>query len=86
MARKYETLTDLAAAFKRGELAGYTLWLDNDCTGLRYTGPVPDGLSEDEGYAYRDRKTDEAREWYRGNGYGDLGEACDAAGIPNEWV
>lgn len=84
---KYETLSDLAAAFRRGELTHYKLVLDNDSAWLSYTGPLPEGVGKDTdaAYAFMDEKAEECRGWYRGHGYSDLGEACDAAGIPNEW-
>lgn len=79
---KFKTLKDLANSFASGELKHYKLILDNDDSFLSYIGPIPEGEDED---CYRDRKNDEAREWYRGNGYADLAEACEAAGIPCEW-
>ncbi len=83
---KYNNLVELAEAFKRGDLIGFVLMLDNDDSFLRYTGPVPEGLNNDEAEIYRDRKTDEASDLFRGHGYEDLGDACKAAGIPSEWV
>lgn len=86
---KYANLVELAAAFRSGELnkEHYTLVLDNDSSCLRYTGPLPDGVSIESGAAdaWRDEKRDECRAWFRGNGYSDLSDACDAAGIPNDW-
>ena len=83
MARKYKNLAELANAFKTGELKKnlYILQLDNDCSALRYIGPV-NGEDED---IERDRKNDECGEWFEGNGYADLKDACEAAGIPSEW-
>jgi len=83
---KYENMVELAEAFKKGELEGYTLMLDTDNSFLWYSGPVPDGLNEDEAESFCDRKTDEASDWFHGNGYADVGDACKAAGIPAEWV
>lgn len=86
---KYKNLTELAAAFRSGDLnrAHYTLVLDNDGSWLRYIGPLPDGVARDSEAAdvWLDAKHDECRAWFRGNGYSDLSDACDAAGIPNEW-
>jgi hypothetical protein len=77
---KYKNLTELAAAFKTGELKKnlYMLQLDNDCSSLRYIGPI---ASEED----LDEKNDECDDWFRGNGYADLKEACEIAGIPCEW-
>ncbi len=82
---KYQNLMELAVAFKEGKLKGYTLMLDNDFSSLRYTGSIPEGLNEEEQEAFTDRKTDEASDLYRGNGYVDIDDACEAAGIPAEW-
>jgi hypothetical protein len=86
---KYKNLQELAAAFQSGELSKehYKLVLDNDCSFLRYCGPTPEGIEEgsDAWWSFYDKKCDEAHDWFRGNGYSDLGDACTAAGIPNEW-
>jgi hypothetical protein len=81
---KYPNLKALAAAFTSGELnrKHYKLILDNDDAFLSYVGPVPRSADADD---YRDSKSDEARTWYRGNGYSDLADAVEAAGIPCEW-
>lgn len=84
--KKYASLKALAAAFKAGELNGYELWLDNDCSGLHYVGPIPDGVTGAAADAFMDQKNDECRGWYKGHGYSDLSDACTAAGIPNSWV
>jgi hypothetical protein len=83
---KYRNLIELAEAFKKGELTGFVLMLDNDDSFLRYIGPVPQGVSDVEAETFRDRKTDEADNIFRGHGYSDLEDACKAAGIPSEWV
>ena len=80
---KYNSLKELATAFKAGELNGYQLMLDNDWSGLRYIGPIPEGCNPD---SYQEKRNDEAREWFQGNGYTDLLDACAAAGISCEWV
>jgi len=89
MTYKYNSLIDVAAAFASGELKRdeYTLVLDNDTSFLRYCGPLPEGILPDspEADAWRDRKVDETRTLFRGNGYADLADACEAAGIPSEW-
>lgn len=86
---KYANLVELAAAFRSGELnkEHYKLVLDNDGSWLQYTGPLPDGVEENSEAAdvWRDERCDECRAWFSGNGYADLGDACNAAGIPNEW-
>lgn len=81
--KKYPNLKALAAAFESGELnrKHYRLIVDNDDSFLSYVGPVPRGEDKD---CYRDRKSDEARDWYRGNGECDMLEALEAAGIPCE--
>ena len=78
--RDYQTYTNLAHAFSSGELDKdkYFLMLDNDNCRLCY---VDDSLSEEE----LDAKNEECVEWFCGNGYSDLAEVCDAAGIPCEW-
>jgi predicted ATP-dependent endonuclease of OLD family len=82
MELKYKNVKELAKAFSRGHLKDYYLMVDNDMAILRYNGAVPDGEDKD---SYYDRKNDEARKWYRGNGYSDLVDALEAAGIPSEW-
>lgn len=86
---KYKNMTALAKAFASGKLdrKQYVLVLDNDDSFLRYCGPLPKGVQKDSEAADRwmDEKNDEAQAWFRGNGYADLSQACDAAGIPNEW-
>lgn len=78
---KYKNLTELAKAFEDGELSRdeWAVWLDNDCSGLTWIGPTPTG---DDEYAFVDRKREEGRTLYRGNGYHDLGDALDALNIP----
>ena len=89
MKRKYKNIKELARAFKCGELSKkeWTLILDNDCSSLRYTGALPDGMDEDseEADVWLDKKNDEADKLFYGNGYSDLQDACEAAGIPTEW-
>ena len=74
---KYKTYTELANAFKSGELdpSKYFLLLDNDDCHLHYMG---DDMDEDAAHEH-------CRNLFRGNGYGDLKELCDAAGIPAQW-
>lgn len=89
MTTKYKNLKQLAAAFASGELdrKKYRLILDNDDSFLTYCGPLPRGMKKDsdEAASWRDSKSDEARQWFRGNGYADLLDACEAAGIPSQW-
>jgi hypothetical protein len=84
---KYKNMMELAEAFRTGELSKehYTLVLDNDSSSLRYTGPNPNEEETDEYWMFQDRKNDEAGELFDGNGYADLKDACEAAGIPAEW-
>jgi hypothetical protein len=87
--KKYETIAELAAAFKNGELdkKNYKLVLDNDVSYLTYCGPLPDDIEKDsdEEYYWLGKKRDEANAMFRGNGYADLLAACRAAGIPADW-
>lgn len=89
MAKKYKNLKQLAAAFASGELdrKQYKLILDNDSSHLSWCGPLPVGMKKDSDAAdaYMDEMDDKAGAMYRGNGYADLQEACEAAGIPCEW-
>ncbi len=83
---RYKTMKDLAEGFRRGELKGYVLWLDNDCFGLRYDGPVPEGQ---DSFDYPDERTDEAQGWYRGKGYAQFDlvlELLEVVGVPTEMV
>jgi hypothetical protein len=81
---KYATYTELAEAFRSGELSkdDWILVLDNDSCHLDWRGACPPGVSEDE---YRDKKYEEGRGLFQGNGYQDLEDAVTAAGIPCEW-
>ena len=81
--RYYKNITELAEAFRQKHLVGYVLDVDNDCSFLRYVGPVPKGVNADE---YRDAKNDECHEWFQGNGYQDIVDALNSAGIPADWV
>jgi hypothetical protein len=84
---KYKNLTKLAEAFKSGELKGYKLILDNDNSFLSYVGKLPEGMRRgtEKAEIWLDKKREEADKLYRGNGYSDLQEALEAAGIPCEW-
>ena len=74
---KYKTYTELAEAFSSGELdkKKYVLVMDNDYCSLNYRG---DDMDENEAY-------DHCQTLFRGGGYGDIIEVCEAAGIPAEW-
>lgn len=87
-AKKYKDIQALAAAFRSGELDPklYTLLMDNDYSSLEYTGPVPEGLSDAAAGAWRDAQTEKAEGLFEGKGYLDAVDACNAAGIPTEWV
>ena len=75
---KYKTYSELAAAFRSGELdrEKYVLRLDNDSCVLCYMG---DDMDEDAAYEH-------GHALFQGHGYTDLAEVCKAAGIPAEWV
>lgn len=75
---KYADYQQLADAFKSGELSreDYILRMDNDNCNLRYIG---DQMDEDEAYGH-------CQSLFRGEGYGDIVEVCNVAGIPCEWV
>ncbi len=85
---KYNNLKELAEAFKSGELSrgDWILRLDNDNSSLYWRGEIPFPEDSDAHTDFFDAKHDEAYEWFRGNGYADLQDACEAAGIPAEWV
>lgn len=86
---KYQNLKEVAAAFQSGELdrEKYTLILDNDDSFLQCTEPLPDGIEEgsDEADAWERKQHERTMSLFRGNGYPDLQDACEAAGIPCEW-
>lgn len=84
---KYKDMAALAAAFKSGELDKdhWRLQMDNDGSHLGYVGPLPEGLDEDSPAADEWREKKEAG-LFRGQGYADIVDACNAAGIPTEWV
>ena len=87
---KYKNMAELAAAFKSGELDAklYTLQMDNDGSHLKYTGPLPDGVEDGSaaGDAWQEEQDDKVGELFHGQGYADIVDACNAAGIPAEWV
>jgi hypothetical protein len=89
MAKKmqFKSLKEVAAAFADGRLAGYKLILDNDSSWLSWEGPLPEGMKRASAAAdaWLDEKNDAASAMFRGNGYADLADACEAAGIPCEW-
>ena len=81
---KYKSITALLAAFRSGEIdkGKWQLSMDNDCSSLQYIGPVPPGVDE---FEFSDQKYNEGRALFRGGGYMDIVELCNAAGIPCEW-
>ena len=85
---KYNTLLDVAKAFKSGELDKneYTLYVDNDYSFITWCGKIPDNLEEDSDAAwdYEMAKREECGKWYKGNGRNDFTLALAAAGIPFE--
>ena len=84
---KYKSIIELAAAFSGGDLVKeqWFLMLDNDSSSLRYRGPNPYEEGTDDHDRFNDGMNDRADELFRGNGYADLKDACEAAGIPCEW-
>lgn len=82
---KYKNLKELAEAFNSGELSRdeWSLFLDNDSTTLCWIGPgAINGTAE-----FGEAKFAEGERLYAGgDGYSDLKEACEAAGIPCRWV
>lgn len=84
--RKYSNLIELAEGFRNGDLEGYILVLDNDSSFLQWVGDNPHEEGTDKHDRYQDKMTEKGEKLFLGNGYRDLGDACTAAGIPNEWV
>ena len=78
---KYKNLKELVAAFNSGELSrdDWSLMVDNDCSSLVWTGPVPEGVDESE---FCDEKYEQGMKLFRGGGSCDAMEAHEAAGIP----
>ena len=74
---KYKTWKELFAAFASGKLPRdkYCVVMDNDCCFLRYLG---DDMDENEAY-------DHCEELFHGDGYRDIVDVLNAAGIPAEW-
>lgn len=87
---KYRDIKALAQAFASGELdrSLYTLQVDSDVSYLAYTGPAPAGLDPSApGYSEWWRaKERETLALFRGMGTAGMVDACNAAGIPAEWV
>lgn len=81
---KYPTIGDLLAAFQSGELDKnlWTLVMDNDGSRLKYVGPVPSGI---DCFRYVGEMNDTASLWFRGGGYDDIVDLCNAVGIPCVW-
>ncbi len=89
MSAKYKNITELATAFKAGELKGWVLSLDNDNTSLSWRGDWPSGVEpgSDEGADFEEKKYDEGHELYDGSDDTYiLPEVLLLAGIPNEEV
>lgn len=87
MTAKYKNIMELAAAFKSGELSKdqWFLMLDNDYSSLRFKGPNPNEEGSDAHEEFEEAMNDKGHELFHGNGYSDLKDACEAAGIPAEW-
>jgi len=87
---KYKNLREVAAAFVTGELdrAHYQLVMEKTSSHLIYRGPLPFGIENGtrEASTWRDQKRDEIRTWFKGNGLLDIVDACNAAGIPADWL
>ena len=75
--KTYNNWKELFDAFNSGELdkSKYTVVMDNDGCRLRYIG---DDMDEDEAYEH-------AIDMFDGNGYSDIVDVLQAAGIPAEW-
>jgi len=84
---KYKNLYELAEGFKKGELVGWILMVDNDSTHLGWVGPSPDGSDEDELMEFEDQKYEKGIELYDGsNDIYILDQALTLAGVPNMGV
>ena len=70
--RKYTTYAELAAAFKAGDLDGWQVWMDNDCSGMQWIGDGEEPVDGDT--------------LFRGAGPADIDDALDALGIPWDYV
>ena len=82
---KYKNIKELAEAFKSGELKDWILMVDNDSTHLRWTGDSP-AFDTDEGDDFECEKYDEGKRLWASPDIYILGQALEAAGIPNEGV
>ncbi|KKN78843.1 hypothetical protein LCGC14_0346150 [marine sediment metagenome] len=85
---KYNNIQELAKAFKSGDLKGWVLMVDNDNTYLRWVGKWPEHIEDDtkESAAFEEQKYDEAEKLWDSPDVYILGQALEAAGIPNEGV
>ena len=84
---KYKNIKELAEAFKLGELKGWVLMVDNDNTYLRWVGEQPDyHKTPDAAEEFQEKNYDEAAELCDSPDVYILGQALEAAGIPNEGV
>ena len=85
---KYKNIKELATGFKKGELDGWVLMVDNDSTHLIWIGDRPENMADDsdEAEEFADKKYDEGKELWRSPDVYILDQALAAAGIPNEGV
>lgn len=85
---KYKNIGELAEAFKSGELQGWVLMVDNDSTHLSWRGNRPEHIKDDtdESEDFEEQKYDEGKRLWDSPDVYILGQALEAAGIPNEGV
>ncbi len=84
---KYKNIQELADGFKKGELKGWVLMVDNDSTHLRWIGKCPDYKTHSDEYDefIEQKEEEEEKLWDSPDSY-ILDQALSAAGIPNEGV
>ena len=82
---KYKNIKKLAAAFRSGELKDWVLMVDNDNTYLRWVGDSPD-YNTAPAAAFEQQKSDEGNDLWDSPDVYILGQALQAAGIPNQGV
>ena len=85
---KYKNIVELAQGFRKGELEGWILMVDNDNTYLRWAGEQPDwNTAPAAAEEFQEQKNDEGDKLWDGNQEAYiLDQALAAAGIPNEGV
>lgn len=78
---KYKNIKELAEAIKSGELQNWILIVDNDSTYLQWIGNRPDEAED-----FEEQKYEEGKKLWDSPDVYILGQALEAAGIPNESV